>query len=331
MRGSRVVLLSSVLSIGPAGALAQAEGPPTQSTPALGAIAAGQQGIRAYELGQWSDALQSFREADALYHSPVFALFIARCQRRLGQLLEARTTLNQLSNELVPATAPAPWVKAQSDARAELVELAGEVPTATLTIIGGSRGARLTLDDQPVDPGTPIELNPGDHRAAATDGVRHHEINFNLRAGARHRVALRLLAPERPRPSAPTGQRPLPTPLAPAPDRGVYVPGWILAGTGALGLISGGVVGILALNKRSSLRRDLPEGCEQDRCVELQKSAVEAHFKPVDDLALASDVLWISGAVLATGGIALIVIDPGPRKTATLSVSPTGGRLRMHF
>jgi hypothetical protein len=330
MPGSRIVL-GALLWMWPAVALAQVEEGPRESTAAAGAIAAGQRGVRAYELGNWSEALQSFREADTLYHSPVFALFAARCQRRLGQLLEARTVLNQLANEPLAATAPAPWVKARSDARVELAELASEVPTVTLLIEGGSPAARLTLDDQPVEPGHPIELNPGEHRAAAVVGTGRHETSFNVAAGTHSRVALGLAASGAPRPSDPTKKRPAPTPPAAAPDRGPYLPGWMLAGAGALGLISGGVVGILALDKRSSLRRDLPEGCEQDRCVELQKSAIEAHFKPANDLALASDILWISGAVLATGGIALIVIDPRPRTTATLSVSPAGGTFRMQF
>jgi hypothetical protein len=324
-------MLSSLLWMWPAAALAQVEVPPSQSSAAVGAIAAGQRGVRAYDLGQWSDALRYFREADALYHSPVFVLFAARCQRRLGQLLEARTALNQLANEALPATAPAPWVKAQSDARVELAEVAREVPTVTVTIERGSSTARLTLDDQPVDPGQPIELNPGEHRAAASDGLRRREARFNLTAGTHSRIALGLSAPEASRSGAPTRPRPIQRPPAAASAQGPYLAGWTLAGIGALGLVSGGVVGILALNKRSSLRGDLPEGCAQDRCVEPQRSAVEAHFRPARDLALASDVLWISGAVLATGGIALIVIDPRRRKTTTLTVSATGGALRMRF
>ena len=158
MWGPRAVLLSSLLWIWPADALAQVEAPPTQSTPAVRAIAAGQHGVRAYEQGQWSDALQYFREADTLYHSPVFSLFIGRCQRRLGQLLEARATLNQLSNELIAATAPEPWVKAQSDARAELTGLAGEVATVTLTVIGGPPAARVTSRDV-------LDINPANTAA----------------------------------------------------------------------------------------------------------------------------------------------------------------------
>jgi hypothetical protein len=116
-------------------------------------------------------------------------------------------------------------------------------------------------------------------------------------------------------------QAPVPS-VAAARNRGPYVPGWVLAGTGAAALAAGGVVGILALNERSALRHDLPEGCQEDRCLNRQKPVVEGHFEPVRNLALASDILWISGAVLATAGVTLIVVDPRS-KSASLSV---GGR-----
>src|SRR5690242_10010962 len=84
------------------------------------AIEKGKDALALYEAGNWSGALEAFREADTLFHSPVFALYTARSLRQLGRLLEARAALERLSNETLSASAPAPWLKAQADARLEL-------------------------------------------------------------------------------------------------------------------------------------------------------------------------------------------------------------------
>ncbi|HKY36278.1 MAG TPA: hypothetical protein VJN18_10090 [Polyangiaceae bacterium] len=318
------LLLAAALCVLPATTLAQTQAPPAD-TPNARAITTGQQGIQAYEQGKWLKALEHFREAEALYHSPVFALFAARSQRQLGQLLEARATLQRLVGESLATDAPAPWVKAQAEARLELAELAAEVPTVTLAIEEGSATASITLDDQPAEPRRPIELNPGQHRAVITDGARRREITFNVTARTHPTLTLSLARPRARTALAPGRPTPPPSTLAPRARR-PYLPGWILTGTGALAIASGGVVGILALKKRSELRDDLPsallEACRQDRCLESQRSVIDGHFAPARNLALASDILWISGAVLAATGVTLIVVDPRS-KSASLNV---GGR-----
>ncbi len=320
-----VVLLAAELWLQPAGAQAQTQPPPADS-PAARAIISGQQGVQAYEQGKWTEALEHFREAEAFYHSPVFALFAARSRRQLGQLLEARAALQRLVDETLAPSAPAPWVKARADARLELAELAAEVPTVTLAVEGGSSAAQVSLDDRAAETGRPLELNPGQHRAVVTDGARRREISFNVIARSHPSITLSF-APDEASKAIPAPHQPRSAPAPHAPpaaprDRGPYLPGWILAGTGAAALAAGGVVGILALNEASKQRDRLPPSCEGQRCLASDRAVIEDRFKSSENLALASDILWISGAVLATTGVALIVIDPRS-KTASLSL---GGR-----
>lgn len=87
------------------------------------AVARGNEGIALYEAGDYAAALARFREADALYHSPVLVLYAARSARNLGDLEQARQTYQRLLDEPIAPNAPDTWRLAQSDARTELAAL----------------------------------------------------------------------------------------------------------------------------------------------------------------------------------------------------------------
>jgi tetratricopeptide (TPR) repeat protein len=315
---------------------AQSE-PPAESSSAERAIQAGKAGIAAYELGKWQEALARFRQAETLYHSPVFALFAARSLRQLGQLLEARAALQKLVSEAIADTAPAAWQKVPADAKLELAELAADMPTVTLKVEGGVTS--VTLDDAPVAPDRAIELDPGRHRAAVSDGVRQRELAFDVALRNHPQLLLTLREPSASLPTSSVA-RPAASRSRPrvAQKSAFFWSGWLTTGTGALALASSGVVGALALSQRSSLRASLeksvPEGrCQQTRCLQSERPAVDAHFAPARRLAVASDVLWISGAVLSAAGITLLLLDRQSSSQAhvALSLRATGGSLDVGF
>ena len=51
------------------------------------AVELGKEAKAAYEQGRWSEALEKFKQADAIVHSPVFTLYVARTERQGEHLL----------------------------------------------------------------------------------------------------------------------------------------------------------------------------------------------------------------------------------------------------
>jgi hypothetical protein len=200
-------------AISPAPALAQES---RAGDHGVQAIERGREGIELYKRGSWNDAIEAFRQAEALFHSPVFVLYMARSLRNAGRLLEARSTFERLVGERLDSSAPELWKKAQVDAGDELKALEANVPSVIIVVEGGTASTRTTLDGRPVAPGAVIELDPGTHRLDATDSGRSKQQVFAVSAGARRqRITVQLapsnavapsqpLEPEHPRPGGPS-------------------------------------------------------------------------------------------------------------------------------
>ncbi len=316
--------LFASLLLGTTPVAAQTEATAAADSPAVRAIAEGKEGVALFEEQKWPAALEHFRRAEALFHSPVFVLYAARSLRRLGRLREARALLEGLARESLDATAPVPWQNARAAAELELTELRAAVPSVNIRLEGGSAAASLSIDGEPAKSGQPLELDPGPHRAAAHDGARQRELDFTLVPGSHSELVLSLAV-----------ERPTPIPTKPLPaKREPYWTAWTLTGAGALALASGGVVGVVALVKTSQARDSLsPEVCEDQRCLSAHRAAVEDHFAASQRLALASDILWISGSVLAATGLTLLIVDPRSpaHQSARLQLRPNGAALDVRF
>src|ERR1700759_5347182 len=96
-----VTAAALVLGGGPAGAQSAAD----KAT----AREAATQGIGLYRAGKYADALDRLKRAQALYDAPVHLLYIARCQAKLGQLVEAAENYRLLDRYKLPSDAQAPW------------------------------------------------------------------------------------------------------------------------------------------------------------------------------------------------------------------------------
>jgi len=128
-------------------------------------------------------------------------------------------------------------------------------------------------------------------------------------------------------------------------EPGPYVPGLVIAGVGSAALVAGGVVGVMALNKASTAKRELMKLdepstgtdepsyliCRGSQCLQSQQGAVEPALKPASDLALAADVLWISGAAVAAVGLVLVLIDPRAEPTVSANAGPGRASFRLKF
>ena len=192
MRAAAAGLL--VLALAAAAPYARAAPGPTSAAPPADsrnerAIARGEAGVEAFDRGDWSAALAAFREADQLFHSPVFTLYEARCLRNLGRLREAKARFESTARETFDDAAPKTWAEAKKSASAELTSLDAELPRVRIELVGASGAAVASLDGATVAIGQPLEVDPGGHDIEAHDGALVRRMHLIARRGDATRVA----------------------------------------------------------------------------------------------------------------------------------------------
>lgn len=289
-------------------------------------------GFDLYEQGKYREAVEAFLEAERHHHAPTVVLYRSRAYAKLGWLLQAKTSYQEIASERLDASAPAPFVEAQRDAVKELAALEPRIPGILFVIHGAPpEQVEVAVDRYPVPArrrGRPVPLNPGEHvvtiRAPGLPAVTRRVL---LEEGKIEPIVLDL---DRPAPGAgaPAGAgKPEAAPGAPAapvavkgeastgprvvePARGSLVPAAIALTAGGLGLGLGAVTGALALGRRSEL-----DGlCPERRCglgsVEDLQQATSAHAA-ADTLATISTVSLVAGGVAAALGVTLAIVRPG--------------------
>jgi hypothetical protein len=124
------------------------------------------EGIELYRAGKYPEALDRLRRAQALYDAPVHLIYIARCQDKLGQLVEASENYRLLDHYALPSGAPPAWVSAVEDGRKELAALEPRIPRLRILTEPGVRDPALRVDGNPVSAaalGIQRPVNPGTH------------------------------------------------------------------------------------------------------------------------------------------------------------------------
>jgi hypothetical protein len=269
------------------------------------ALRLGREALDAYQRNDWAAAYSGFSSAEALTHSPVFILYMARARRNSGALLDARDLYGRVVAEELDAAAPEPWRTAVTDAGVELAELARRIPTIAIEVRALAPGESVVVDGKVIAAerlGSEIELEPGQHRVALrrVDAEPIEKV-VTLIEGARRVVVTLETPPVFPPVVATPPRPPPPKPVAPptrdaAPrERGnPYGTAAIITGlVGVAGVAVGSVAGIVALGKASDAKR----GCEDDVCPE----ANEQHRDMAYDYGALSTVGFIVGGVgLAT-------------------------------
>ncbi len=282
-----------------------------QADPADLALQRGREAVALYEQGQWAEALLLFREADALYHSPVLTLYAARSLRHLGRLMEASRLYAVLAHETIADGAPTPWKEAQADGAAEARALEAELPSLLVRAAPASPSLRATLDGKPLILGEVTRVDPGPHVVVVIDGARTKTEQPTLRPRDKLELTVDI------------------SPPAAAPVSAFRVAGIVGVSLGGAALVGGAVLGGLALSKSNETRASLPERCsENGSCPIDQREQIEQSFEGVYPLAHASDGLLISGGVTAAAGIVLLIVDPDARSGVTAA---PGGGLSIRF
>jgi hypothetical protein len=130
-----------------------------------------QEGIKAAKAGDCKLALDRLQKAQSLYDAPVHLINIARCQVKLGRLVDASESYRKLVRSDLPAGSPAAFKEAVDLAQPELDQLLPLIPKLTISVKPeGLEGVEVAVDGQAVSTvvlGMARPADPGEHEVTA--------------------------------------------------------------------------------------------------------------------------------------------------------------------
>lgn len=266
------------------------------------AVTLGHEGLAAYNKGNWAEARAKFGEAEALSHSPVFLLYIARSARNAGDLKAALSDYQKVIAEVVGSSTPAPWSNAIASAKQELPEVEKKLaeqtaaqPSTTATAPSASASAAV-------------------YPTASTQGVP----TVSPTAGPFHTGG--------PNSTPPTGvPSSLPT-VAPASGIGPWIPGMIGLAAGAVAAGIGVGAFVDAKGKADAVLKN----CDPNSNNCLPGDAEKA--QNAKDMGNVATGALVGAAAFAAAGVVLLIVRPGSNNNAaktTVYVAPGWAGFRV--
>jgi hypothetical protein len=253
----------------------------------------GRAGLTLFDKGDYAGALENFKRAYAMYPAPTLGVFTARSLEKQGRLREARDIYDKVIETPLERGAEEAFKRAVEDAKRERADVAARVPTLSLLVRGATDPVTATLDEKPLTPGAPIEVDPGDHKIEATAGARTEKTSVHVAPSEKREVLVDLT--------------PLPPPvIAPPPTTSpLKTIGFVGLAIGGAGLVAGGVLGVAAIAQKSSI--DASGACSASRICTPEVASKVASY---DTLRTTSAIALYAGAGVAAIGVALIIAAP---------------------
>jgi len=281
----------------------------------------GLSGVEAYQAGDYELASRRLDKAYALINVPSLGLWSARALAKRNLLVEAANRYLEVAELQLPQGDAAVQRQAQSDARLELEQLRPSIPRLVIRVNGADAAeVTLSIDGQAASSGIlgkPRLVNPGPHRVEAKLGAAQKSATVDAAVGQEATVLLDFPAARQ--------KTTLAAPETGSPMSNRRALGWVGVGAGGVGLGLGAVMGVLALNKHSSIENsgDCPDGhCPPDK---------QADVDRLNTFRTVSTVGFIAGGVLAGAGIVLVLTAPSSDAPLAATVSGNGVNLRGHF
>jgi len=261
------------------------------------------EGYWALQEKRYADAADRFSRADALVHAPSRASTWARSLVGLGQFVEAQERYELIIREGISAKSPQSWARALSDAKAELAALKPRLAWVMITV-SGSNDAQVTVDGVAVPAaavGVRRAINPGAHEVAAVaQGYLASRQTLKLAEGEEGSVSL-VLQPDPDQQVASVVAAPDKPPAAVAPPHSPNrTPAYVAFGIAGAGLVVGGITGVMALSKNSTLDKACPD---RDNCG--YPDTIAAYHT----LGYISGAGFIVGATGIATGITLLLMN----------------------
>lgn len=275
------------------------------------------QGAEALQNKKYAEAVDYLSRAEAVVHAPTHLLLIGRAQVGLGKLVAARENFLKITREQLAANAPAPFKKAQQDAKDELAAIEPRIASLQIALAGPGAAdpskVTVKLDEQPVTSaliGVHRPIDPGKHMVSATVAGRDPVTQeVSLGDGEKKEISLEVQAPAEAAAGAGTGQTPggdQKTPDKPAGMGTLRIVGIGGMGLGAAGLVAGGVFTGLYVSKQGEADEAFAD------CGGVCPPDAQEKIKDLDNAAASRGTVAIvgltAGAVLLGGGIALFIV-----------------------
>jgi hypothetical protein len=270
--------------------------------------------------GDAAGALESFRAADALMNVPTTKLAVARTYVALGKLVEARDAAMAVAQIPVAANEPAPFTDARAASAQLATEIAGRIPSITITIQGDDPES-VIVDGASVPREAwraPRRVNPGKHTAVATLGSRQAAGDVVVAEGENASIVIELHAPSQDdvpqsaRGGAPSS-RPLPTLF------------WIGGGVGVAGIAMGTIAGVVSLSNKHAA----DSFCRDGKCPPPAYASLDA----ANTWASVSTGAFIAAGAGAALAVVSLALRPSPVSptSATVLLRPGGADLVGSF
>lgn len=289
-------------------------------------------GVAALQNGDAATAAQKLEKAHQSLQVPSVALWSARALVKLGALVEARERYIE-ATRLPVSGDKAVQEQAKVDAATEREQLAARIPSLLIRVAAASsERLEVTLDGKALPDmllGEERPTNPGPHRIVAKQGAQEANTSITLAEGEHRRVELKVGAANAAKGSAVPGHGEAAAPPS-ANGSTSKTLGWAAIAVGGAGLVTGGVTGILALNKKSALDDD--QRCREGKCLDTAEDDVHT----LRTLRTVSTVGFIAGGVLCATGVTLLLTAKGHQNSAeqarwSITVGPANLSVRSAF
>lgn len=303
-----------------------------------GARALAEQALQeAYPQGQYEQAINLLRRAEALVHSPTHWLYIGMAQAKLGRLVLAQEALLKAAREPLTDASPEAFRAAVATANQELEALKPRIARVTIQLSGVEPSeAAVTIDGSPVPSalvGVPMPVDPGERQFQATaPGMTPAVRSLVVTEGSNFDLELSL-TPDANAATTTTGENGFTLTDSDVSDRAANADTkqillWSGIGGAVLGV--GGLIGGYLVYKGGddpkAKANELFYECNPRGCSEQEAATVTAWDNEADDAYIPGQIIMGAGGLFVAAGATLIVLsllsDDTPQQQGSLRVTP---------
>jgi hypothetical protein len=279
------------------------------------------------EAGQFAVACPKLAESQRLDPQLGTLLHLADCYEKNRQTASAWASFREATELAAKKGDPREQV-----AKDRAAALEPKLARVTIVVPPGSdvAGLEVQRDGQSVARvlwGSAVPVDPGKHAVVArAEGRESFSKDLDVSdAGQTVSVSIPILAPNTtasPSPSPPGASHDA-APGGPPQSGGsaLKTVGWIVAGVGVAGLVTGGIFAAITASKGNDADAICPsgKGCSPDEI-----SRYDATYSDAQSAATVSRVAFVAGGVLIAGGIAMVLLAPSSRAGGASSTMRVG-------